>query len=124
MTDTDRLPTPTDMVDLLKGLTAILRDIETLPDTAQQRFWADTQHELDATPVEDLCFADGIGTRSCTVLHNLLASMYGAKFREVATSAVKEYYEQLIAQVKEVMGDCAWGPFLNRKFDETKGTDQ
>jgi len=121
MTDADHLSTPVDMVELLKRLTKIMRDVETLPDVAQQRFWDDTEHHLQETPAEDIRLAN-VGARSVTVLYSILVSMCGPKLNEMVNGATKEYYEGLVSQMK-AMASCEWDLFLDQKFDETKGTD-
>ncbi len=122
MTDTDLLSTPVDMVELLKRLTTIIRDVETLPDVAQQRFWNDTEHCLMEVSVEDLCLADVIGIRSVTVLYSLLVSICGPKLKEMVNGEAKEHYEGLISQMKS-MSNCEWDSFLDQMFDNAKGTN-
>lgn len=117
MTDTDRLATPADMADVLRRLMKILLDLETLPESAQDRFWEDDRH----IALEDLRI-DPISMRSVTVLHNILVTMCGPRFAEMVNGEVKDYYERMLAQVKEGM-TREWDVFLDQKFDETLGTD-
>lgn len=122
MTDTDHLSTPTDMADLLKDLTTIMRDVETLPDTAQLRFWDDVNHNLQTIPEDELLLGDVISMRSVNVLYSILSTICGPKLAEMVNGATKEYYESIIAQMKEVT-HRPWDAFLDQKFDETKGTE-
>ena len=121
MTDTDRLSTPADMAELLKRLSKIMRDIEALPDSAQQRFWEDTSHKLETGSTEDLRLND-VGMRTVTTFYNILVWMCGPKLAEMVNGETKEYYERLLSQMK-VATHCEWDAFLNQLFDETKGTD-
>jgi hypothetical protein len=122
MTDTDHLSTPTDMVEILKRLTKLMRDVEALPDNAQQRFWDDTEHSLEAISSEDLRLDGAASARSVSVLYNILVAVCGQQLAEMVNGATKEYYESIISQMKEVT-HRSWDTFLDQKFDETKGTD-
>jgi hypothetical protein len=117
MTDTDRLSTPADLVDVLGRLTTILRDVEALPATAQQSFWDDLH-----MPAEDLRIDADVGIRTVSVLYNILVTMCGPRLTELVNGDAKEYYESIIAQMKEVT-HREWDAFLDQKFEEAKGTD-
>jgi hypothetical protein len=117
MTDTDRLSTPADLMDILKRLTTILRDVEALPATAQQHFWDDIH-----MPVEDLRIDADVSLRTVTVLYNILVTMCGPRLTELVNGDAKEYYESIICQMKEAT-HREWDAFLDQKFEETKGTD-
>ena len=118
MTDTDRLSTPTDLAESLSHLTEIMRDVETLPDNAQQRFWDDfTRLQI---PIEDLRIGT-ISKRSVNILFNLLSTMCGPQLAELVSGELKESYERLIAQTQEALGGD-WDTFLDQKFAEIKGT--
>jgi len=122
MTDTDRLSTPNDMVDLLKRLTTVVRDIEAVPDNAQQRFWDEVDHSLRETPAEDLRLDDAVSMRTVHMLYNILSTICGPQLAEMVNGATKEYYESIISQMKEVT-HRPWDAFLDQKFDGTKGTE-
>lgn len=117
MTDTDHLSTPADLAGVLARLTAILRDVEALPAAAQQRFWDDVD-----MPVEDLRIDADVSLRTVTVVYNVLSTMCGPRLVELVSGDAKEYYESMIAQMKEAM-HREWDAFLDQKFEETKGTD-
>jgi hypothetical protein len=121
ITDTDHLSTPADMVEIVKRLAKFMRDVETLPDNAQQRFWDDTEHSLETITSEDLRLDGAISARSVSVLYNILVAMCGPRLSEMVNGATKEYYESLITQMKE-MAEREWDAFLDQKFEETKGT--
>lgn len=122
MTDTDRLSTSADMVDLLKHLAKIMRDVEALPDNAQQRFWDDTNHGLEAIAAEEFRLEHTLTASSVRVFYNILATMCGPQLAEMVNGASKEYYESIISQMKEVT-HRSWDTFLDQKLDETKDTD-
>jgi hypothetical protein len=122
MTDTDRLSTPADMVDLLKRLPAIIRDVEALPDNAQQGFWEDVDHSLQAIPAEDLRLNETVSLRSVHALYNILSAICGPRLAEMVNGEAKEYYERLLTQMQEMTQRPPWEVFLDQKFDETKGT--
>jgi hypothetical protein len=125
MTNADRLSTPTDMVELLKYLTRIMRDVESFPDAAQQRFWDEAESALCNLSSDDVLLKGEAGTRSVTVLYNMLLSICGPKLTEMVSGMsgiTKEYYENIIANMKK-MPNSAWDAYLDQKFDETKGTD-
>ena len=117
MTDTDRLSTPVDLVGALSRLTLILRDVEALPTTAQQHFWNDLH-----LSVEDLRIDADVSLRTVTVLYNILLAMCGPRLTELVNGEVKEYYESMIAQMKEAT-HREWDGFLDQKFEATKDTD-
>jgi hypothetical protein len=117
MTDTDRLATPADLMDVLRRLTLIMRNVEALPATAQQHFWDDLQ-----MPVEDLRIDADVSLRTVTVFYNLLVTMCGPRLTELVNGDAKEYYESIISQMKEAT-HREWDAFLDQKFEETKGTD-
>jgi len=116
MTDVDHLATSTDMVDVLKQLTKIMRDVESLPDNAQTRFWDDTQQDIGEVSVEDLRVGQ-MSTRSVTVLYNILANMCGPKLAEMVNGQITEYYERMLEQLKTV---SQWDTFLDEQFEEAK----
>jgi hypothetical protein len=118
MTSVDDLSTPSDMMKILKQLTRIVRDIEALPDKAGQRFWEDIDHSLRETPAEDLRLESTPSLRTTTALYNLLANMCGPQFVEMVNGATKQYYEDLLAQMREAFG--GWDEFIDQKFDEAK----
>lgn len=113
MTDTDHLSTPIDMVTVLLRLAKIMRDVEALPDNAQQRFWEDTLHSLNGLPIEDLRLDAGVSKRSVSALYNLLVGMCGPQLVEMVNGDVKAYYEGLLTQMKTMM-DCEWDVFLDQ----------
>ena len=119
MTDTDQLSTPTDMVDIVKRLTAIMREVESLPDSAQKRYWEDANAVLTTIPPEELRIgAHGeISQQSVHVLYSLLVSLCGPQLSALLNGEVKEYYEGMIAQMKEAMHD-EWESLLDRKFED------
>ena len=117
MTDTDRLSTPVDLAGALSRLTLILRDVEALPATAQQHFWNDLH-----LSVEDLRIDADVSLRTVTVLYNILLAMCGPRLTELVNGEVKEYYESMIAQMKEAT-HREWDGFLDQKFEATKATD-
>lgn len=117
MTDTDRLSTPSDLVDTLKRLTTILREVEALPEIAQQRFWDDLH-----MPAEDLHIGADVGLRTVTVLYNILNVMCGPRLAELVNGEVKEYYERMLAEM-QTMQHREWEAFLDQKFEAAKGTD-
>lgn len=121
LTDTDRLSTPNDMAELLKRLTAIVRDVETLSDNAQQRFWDDVNGSLQEIPAEELRLNDVVSMRSVNVLYSILSTICGPQLAEMVNGATKEYYESLISQMKEVT-HRAWDAFLEPKLDAAKDT--
>jgi hypothetical protein len=121
ITDTDHLSTPADMVEIVKRLAKFMRDVETLPDNAQQRFWDDTEHSLETITSEDLHLDGAVSARSVSVLYNILVAVCGPQLSEMVNGATKEYYESLITQMKE-MAEREWDAFLDQKFEETKGT--
>lgn len=116
MTDVDHLSTSSDMVDVLKRLTKIMRDVESLPDNAQARFWDDTQQGAGEVP-EDLRIGQEVSTRSVTVLYNILANMCGPKLAEMVNGQITEYYERMLEQLKTV---CQWDTFLDEQFEAAK----
>jgi hypothetical protein len=122
MTDTDHLSTPADMVAFLKRLTKVMRDVEAIPDAAQQRFWEDTASILQNEDPQLVSLPGGGSLRSATVLYNILASMCGPQLTEMVNGVAKEYYESLIAQMRDMTHD--WDMFLEQLFDKTKGTDR
>jgi hypothetical protein len=122
MTDTDHLSTPTDMVKLLKLLPTIMRDVEALPEGAQQRFWEDVDSSLQAIPVEDLRLNDAVSLRSVRVIYSILSTICGPRLAELVNGEAKEYYERLLTQMQEMTQRPPWEVFLDQKFDETKGT--
>lgn len=124
ITDTDRLSTPADMVDLLKRLAKIMRDVETLPDNAQQRFWEDAGHHLNAVPNEEIN-GSAVSTRSVTVLRNILLSMFGQQLAEAMREDAHEYYDKMMVQLKEASArpPSDWDNFLDERFEATKSTD-
>lgn len=122
MTDTDRLSTPNDMTELLKHLTTIVRDVEAVPDNAQQSFWDEVDHSLRETPAEELRLDDAVSMRTVHMLYGILSTICGPQLAEMVNGATKEYYESIIAQMKEVT-HRPWDAFLDQKFDETKGTE-
>lgn len=117
MTDTDRLATPSDLVDILKRLTTILREVEARPETAQQRFWDDLH-----MPAEDLRIGAEVGLRTVTVLYNILNVMCGPRLAELVNGEVKEYYERMLTEM-QMMQPREWEGFLDQKFEAAKGTE-
>jgi hypothetical protein len=116
MTDTDRLATPSDLGDTLKRLTTILREVEALPEPAQQRFWDELR-----VPAEDLRIADA-GMRTVAVLYNIMSAMGGPRLAELVNGEVKEYYERMLAEM-QTMQHHEWEVFLDQKFEASKGTE-
>ena len=114
MTDTDRLSTPSDLTDTLKRLTTILREVEALPDPAQQRFWDDLH-----VPVHDLQIATDVGLRTVSVLYNLLNVMCGPRLAELVNGETKEYYERMLTEM-QTMQEREWDAFLDQKFETAK----
>jgi hypothetical protein len=114
MTDTDRLSTPSDLGDTLKRLTTILREVEALPETAQQRFWDDLR-----VPVEDLHIATEVGMHTVSVVYNLLTVMCGPRLAELVSGESKEYYERMLTEM-QTMQQREWDAFLDQKFATTK----
>lgn len=116
MTDTDNLSKPSDMVNILKLLTKVLRDVETLPDSSQQRFWNEVDFDLRSTPPEEIV-VDRIGERSVSVVYNVLTAICGPKLAETVNGGLKQYYEDILAKVNErAVSDGAWEMFLERHF--------
>jgi hypothetical protein len=111
MTDTDRLSTPSDLMDTLKRLTTILREVEALPDPAQQRFWDDLH-----VPIDDLHIATDVGLRTVSVLYNLLNVMCGPRLAELVNGEAKEYYERMLTEM-QTMQHQAWDALLDQKFE-------
>lgn len=116
MTDTDRLSTPSDLVDTLKRLTTILREVEALPETAQQRFWDDLHMSA-----EDARIGADVSIRTTTVLYNLLNVMCGPRLAELVNGEVKEYYERMLTEM-QTMQHHEWEALLDQKFEAIKGT--
>ena len=114
MTDTDRLSTPSDLTDTLKRLTTILREVEALPDPAQQRFWDDLH-----VPVDDLRIGHDVGFRTVSVLFNLLNVMCGPRLAELVNGETKEYYERMLTEM-QTMQQREWDAFLDQKFETDK----
>lgn len=117
MTDTDRLSTPADLADTLTRLTTILREVEALPDPAQQRFWDDLH-----IPVDDLRIAVDVSIRTATVVYHLLSTMCGQRLAELLNGETKEYYNRMLAEM-QTMQEREWDALLDQKFAATKGTD-
>jgi hypothetical protein len=124
--DTDHLSTPADMVGLLKRLTAIIRDVEAMPDNAQQRFWDGTNQGLRDVPIEELKIDVGsISTRTVSVLYAILVNTFGPKLGEMVRGDNSEQIEKMIAQIKESSARprSEWDTFLDEQFAAVKGTE-
>lgn len=116
MTDTDRLSTPADLVSTLTRLGRILRDVEALPDTAQERFWDDLH-----MPAADLHIGANVSLRTVTVVCNILSTMCGPRLAELLNGEVKDYYERMLAEM-QTMQEREWDELLEKKLEESKGT--
>ncbi|HSX23245.1 MAG TPA: hypothetical protein VLE97_10780 [Gaiellaceae bacterium] len=117
MTDTDRLSTPADLVEALKRLTTIMREIEALPDAAQKRFWEELR-----IPATDLRIGADVSLHTANVLYNILSTMCGPRLAEMLNGEVKEYYDRMLAEM-QTMQEREWDALLDQKFAATKGTD-
>lgn len=88
MTDVDQLSTSSDVVEVFKQLTKIMRDVESLPDNAQVRFWDDTNRDISEVPAEDLRIGQSVSARSVTVLYNVLANIHDQWTAALGSSGV------------------------------------
>jgi len=121
MTDVDHLSTSVDMVEVFKRLTKIMRDVGSLPDNAQARFWDDTQQGIGEVPVDDLRIGQEVSARSVTVLYNILSNMCGPKLVEMVNGQTTEYYERMLEQLKEQLKTVTqWDTFLDEQFEAAK----
>ncbi len=126
MTDTDHLSTPADLRNVLKQLTTILREIETLPEPAQQRFWDDLH-----MPAEELQLGAQVSLSTVTVMYNVLRAMCGARLTEMVNGEAKEYLDRMLAEMQS-MQNSEWDDLLDQKFkaevpegtEPTEGAEQ
>ena len=119
VTDTDHLSEPSDLVDVLRSLAAVLRDVEALPEVAIERFWDDTVNLLNAQP-EDLAFDRPLSKSSVDVLYNVLKNMCG---KTLADLVAGEISETMMAKMKEAMEESEWDVLLAQKAKEHASTD-
>jgi hypothetical protein len=124
MTDADDLSTPAEMADVLRRLTKIIRDVEALPDNAQEQFWDGTDKALSTVPTHELLLDAVASQRSVRALYALLVNLFGQELATMVNGEMAQYYEKMVAHMKEAAGQQSdWDDFLDHQFTATKDTD-
>ena len=121
ITDTDSLSTPDDAVAVLVVLTKLIRDVEALPEQAQERFWEDAGRSVNALPREEVRIDVPVSARSVRVIYNLIAGIFGQQLIDMVNGDNAKALEQMLDQLRQSADRATeWGTFLDEKFEVAK----